>query len=214
MKNIKCLLGHIPRMMKLKDLEKDTYDSKKENITLYRCKYCKKILYSKINYVNLDLEEPNEDKEVDKETVEYFVKEYEGWSINNTNHDLFFSGKYNEGAINLVSNSELNEVERFGLIKIISNNFGMCNGLDFKVNIFESKYIKKDDIIVPKYSPEYSIRTLEASKKYSNYLNEENTLENAKTIISIHYNIVKRYNQSKWWRLRNKRKCNIVSEII
>ena len=51
MKKLKCLLGHNLRLMKLYDVIESTYDNDKENITVYKCKYCDKVVATKTNYV-------------------------------------------------------------------------------------------------------------------------------------------------------------------
>lgn len=68
------------------------------------------------------------------------IREYEGWSINNTKHHVSFIGNGNKpyGAIHLLCEKELSEVERVGLNLIVKETYNMYKGLDIDVKIFES----------------------------------------------------------------------------
>lgn len=214
MKNIKCLLGHKLFMMKLRDIEKATYENEEENITIYKCKHCGKVICTKTNFVNIKV---NEKPEIEKEPkIETKVVEYYGWSLNNLGHHL---NQWTDMIIHLVSDKKINEVERFGLIRFLLKKIEPYESLDICVEAFESKYHKNDDCIKGCYSStndyEGSIRfphwTENAKSKFSYYsfeLNEECT------IITLKYTILnKRYDKSWWWRIRNKRICKVTSHI-
>lgn len=50
MKNLKCLLGHNLRIMKLKDCRKEFFENDDKGIVVYWCKYCNRAVYTHEKY--------------------------------------------------------------------------------------------------------------------------------------------------------------------
>jgi hypothetical protein len=139
MENIKCLLGHPIHMMKLHDITEHKFDNDKENITVYKCKYCDQIITGKTNFVKAQFKNPK-DIDKDKPTYDIRVREYEGWSLNNTKNSLSIYGDNDRGYIHLVSKNEINAIEKLGLLKVLSNSFNFYQGYDIEVYVYESEY--------------------------------------------------------------------------
>lgn len=208
MKNIKCLLGHNLHIIKLNDVTKHQYDNDEENVTVYKCKYCGKIIAGKTDSIKASFKKP-EEKEKSERRVD--IKEYQGWSVINTEHVINVLGDENIGYIHLVlKDKSESEVEMFGLMQIIEKVFKRYEGLDTVVEVFKSKYNKDEDSISGKYYNYYS-SVYEASQKlkYCDF-----KLEEAEEIITIKYIILnRRYEKSRWWKFWNKRKCIIENNL-
>lgn len=132
------------------------------------------------------------------------IREYEGWSLNNTNNMINFLDR--NGILVLLSDRKIGEVEIIGLKTVIKEIAEMYKGLDIEVSILGGEYYENTDsiIIYNYYSPFNRIY------KVTEYINSD-IAHNAKDIICISYNTTARYNKSKWWRFRNKRKCDVVN---
>jgi hypothetical protein len=208
MENIKCLLGHPIHMMKLHDITEHKFDNDKENITVYKCKHCDQIITGKTNFVKAEFKNPKEKEAKPKELIR--VREYQGWSLNNTNNIISFYGDETTGYLHLVSKSEINEIEKLGLLHVIKDNLNAYQGLDIYIDVYESEYNKEEDYISGEYS-HYGASVNKASTYFSKYCDFK--LEDAETIITIKYKLVRRYNNSSWWRFKNKRKCIIRNEL-
>jgi len=209
MKNIKCLLGHNLHIMKIHDVTRHKFDNNEENITVYKCKHCGQIITGKTNFVKAEFKNPKEKEEKPKELIR--VREYQGWSLNNTNNMINFYGDEEFGYIHLVSKNEINAIEKLGLLQVIKNNLDYYKGLDIYIDVYESEYDKENDSIGGSYR-HYGTSVEKASSCFSTYCDFK--LENAETIITLKYQLVRRYNNSSWWRFKNRRKCIIKNELI
>ena len=217
MKNIKCLLGHKLFMMKLRDIEKAKYENEEENITIYKCKHCGKVIYTKTNFVNTKV---NEKPEIEKEPkIETRVVEYYGWSLNNLGHYLSQS---TDMVMHLVSDKKINETERFGLVRFLVEKIDIYKGIDICVEVFVSKYDEKDDCIKVCYPSTNDWTEVAGAIRFphwtenakSKFLYYSFELDEKCTIITLKYTILnKRYDKSWWWRIRNKRICKVISHI-
>lgn len=204
MKKLKCLLNHPLHMMKIHDITKHKFDNNEENITVYKCKHCGKIITGKTNFVKAEFKNPKIKEEKPKELIR--VKEYQGWSLNNTNNMINFYGDEECGYLHLISKDEINEIERVGIFTVVKERLKSYKGLDIYIDVYESEYNQKGDYISGKYM-HYGASVEKASEYFGVY--HDFKLEDAETIITIKYELVRRYNKSKWWRLKNKRKCII-----
>jgi hypothetical protein len=144
------------------------------------------------------------------EDIDVRIKQYEGWSLNNTQHAINLWGDNEHGVIHLVSNKEINVIEKLGIMEIVKYQFNYFKGYDIEAVVHETKYYKDKDFIYGYYDNN-GTKTYNVSDYWSEYYNFK--LEDAKIIITIKYHITKRYKQSKWWRLINKRKCVIYNEL-
>lgn len=208
MKKLKCLLGHNLHMMKLNDVTKHKFDNNEENITVYKCKHCGQIITGKTNFVKAEFKNPKEKEEKPKELIR--VKEYQGWSLNNINNMISFYGDEECGYLHLVSKNEVNSIEQLGLLQVIKNNLNHYKGLDIYIDVYESEYDKENDSINGRYS-HYGTSVENATKQFGEY--HDFKLEDAETIITLKYQLVRRYNNSKWRRFKNRRKCIIRNEL-
>lgn len=150
------------------------------------------------------------DEEVTKQELEIHtrIREYQGWSLNNIQNSMYI--RYDEDILYFLCDHELSEVELYGLYYAIKDEYDMYKGVDIEAIIYEAEYRKNTDCIRGKYN-NFNIATKEALSKCFSFNKE--LLINAKQIIAIKTNIVKRFNKSKWWRLIHKRYLNIDWEV-
>jgi hypothetical protein len=155
-----------------------------------------------------------------EEDMKIEVREYQGWSINNTGHAVgFWHYETPKGLIHLVSKDDINEVEMYGIIKTVERQLSIAKGLDIVAYIYESEYKPDYDCINKKYYHESlefdtGIFRLNTDKASERFKCSDFKLNEAKKIITIQYFITKRYKQSKWWRFKNKRKCEVNNYLL
>lgn len=197
MKKLQCILGH--PFIKLKDLEKSTLENDKENVTIYRCKDCGQVVFSRVNFVKAVFKSPD----TVKDNFETKVREYENWSINNTLHSISLLAINSEkGCIHLVSDKKITDIEQLGVINLLEHSYKALKGLDVYYTVYHSTYNPKTDIIKGENGVGL---TKDASKKFEKYVNFPK--EEIEDILTIEFQVVKRYEKSTLWKLKNKRKC-------
>ena len=142
------------------------------------------------------------------------VTDYEGWSYHNTcfqNQPL-----WDVSTKHLISKSRINEVEYYGLYKLLEEELKKWTDVDIDCYIYKSKF--DGNCIRPKYSDyDFDLRCLpnainvtKNSKEFKQYESiSGNIITEDSEIITVTFVTVKRYNKSKFWRIANKRKCNI-----
>jgi len=142
------------------------------------------------------------------------IREYEGWSINNTANSINF--KNGIGHIIFVSDKEINELEILGIYHIIKHKANIYEGLDLNVTVLEGYYNKSIDRIFDYGNNYLQDGYITSVNNASNYLlnNKKELLFNSKSIIHIYYNAVPRYKKTKWWCFWNRRKCLVLNKAI
>lgn len=141
------------------------------------------------------------------------IREYQGWSLNNTNNVTNF---YEEGenAIILVSDKEINELEILGLEYLIRCNSKIWEGLDLDISISKAEYYKNSDTISPIYNYYYyNMICVSDIKKATTLLldHHKELLNNAKDIIYIYYKAMPRHNKTWLNRILHKRRVDICN---
>lgn len=151
-------------------------------------------------------------KDVPKQNVA--IREYQGWTVNNTTNCIQF--KSGIGHIILVSDREINELETMGVYHIVKHKSSMYKGLDLNVIMFKGKYHKPIDRIIDCYNEWLYDTRITIVNDASSYLMNHNKelLDTAKSIIHIYYEAIPRYKKSKWWCFWNKRKCIVSNKAI
>lgn len=57
MKNVKCLFNH--RFIKINECIKENFENDDKAITIYRCKYCDKVLWVRDRYIKGHFKNPS-----------------------------------------------------------------------------------------------------------------------------------------------------------
>lgn len=142
------------------------------------------------------------------------IREYEGWSINNTGNCINF--KSGIGHIIFVSDKEINELEISGIYYITKHQANIYKGLDLNITVFKGYYNKSIDRILDCANNYTQDDCITSVNNASNYLLDVNKdlLLNSKNIIHIYYNAIPRYKKSKWWCFWNNRKCFVYNKAI
>lgn len=138
------------------------------------------------------------------------IREFEPWSINNTKHALFMNPKFNKGYIVLTSKEPIDELSVYGLFHLIESRLYTYQGLDITMYLHSAHfshnqklYIHGDNTI-HKYENGRCIDYIDLNEA------QIKECESAVNILVLEYETFERYNQSKLWRLFNKRYQDVV----
>lgn len=207
MRKLKCILGHNQRLMNLSDVTTEEYENNHEAIKTYKCKHCGVIVGGKTLSVkpktifDKDVEEKEDKEELNSHDVKIY--EYQNWSIHNMGQSITPYNK-NKGVFYFVSKDEITEMEFYGFAQLVQEKFKMYEGLDINYTIYRAKYYEHITCIKPNYGIK-GVITKEAIN-YGKYVFDNINIKDA-DIIAIEYDIVKRYEKSKFWRLFHRRIC-------
>lgn len=195
--NKKCLFNHL--FLHSDEMNKEKFTNEKENISIYTCKYCGKVLSRNIDSINAL------PKKIEKEDDFKFVYiyDYEGWSLNNMTNHLFFKPIDDYGTIYFISDKTISQLELYGLVNLVKEKFGYYTKKNnFKINITKGRYVENGDSIIATCNDEY----IYSPNNMSNHFKSARVLpiQNAKDIIVI------KYTKTPNERFLNKPKINLI----